>query len=41
MRETHGSRNCNISYALGGYSDHRKYDKIVDGEKDNGDQTGM
>jgi len=29
-----GSRYCNISYALGGYSDHKKNDKIVDGEKD-------
>lgn len=33
MRVAHGSRYCNISYALGGYSDHKENDKIVDGEK--------
>jgi hypothetical protein len=34
MRAAHGSRYCNISYALGGYSDHKENGKIVDGEKD-------
>jgi hypothetical protein len=34
MRTAHGSRYCNISYTLGGYSDHRENGKIVDGEKD-------
>jgi hypothetical protein len=27
-------RYCNVSYALGRHSDHRKNGKIVDGEKD-------
>jgi ribonuclease HI len=34
MRAAHGNRYCNISYALGGYSDHRENGKIVNGEKD-------
>ncbi|KAG9534551.1 hypothetical protein KCU97_g23841, partial [Aureobasidium melanogenum] len=34
MRSAHGRRFGNISYALGGYSDHKENGKIVDGEKD-------
>ena len=34
MKAAHGSRYCNISYALGGYSDHKENGRIVDGEKD-------
>jgi hypothetical protein len=34
MRAAHGSSYCNISYALGGYSDHKGKGKIVDGEED-------
>lgn len=34
MRIVHGSRYCNVSYVLGGYSDHMENGKIVDGEKD-------
>lgn len=34
MKSAHGRRFCNISYALGGYSDHKENGKIVDGEKD-------
>ena len=34
MKSAHGRRFGNISYALGGYSDHKENGKIVDGEKD-------
>jgi hypothetical protein len=34
IRVAHGNRYCNISYALGGYLDHRENGKIVNGEKD-------
>lgn len=34
MKSAHGRRFGNISYALGGYSDHKENEKIVDGEKD-------
>jgi hypothetical protein len=34
MRAAYGSRYCNVSYALGGYSNHRENGKIVDGKKD-------
>ena len=34
MRSAHGSRYCDLSYALGGYSIHEENGKKVDGEKD-------
>jgi ribonuclease HI len=34
MRAAHGSRYCDLSYALGGYSIHEENGKKVDGEKD-------
>lgn len=34
MRLAHGSRYCDLSYALGGYSIHEENGKKVDGEKD-------
>ncbi|THV83299.1 DUF803-domain-containing protein [Aureobasidium pullulans] len=34
MKSAHGSRYCDLSYALGGYSIHEENGKKVDGEKD-------
>ena len=34
MGSAHGSRYCDLSYALGGYSIHGGNGKKVDGEKD-------